>query len=37
MSRKKFHSALNARVGFSYLADLLEALVVSENQEVHAE
>ena len=37
ISRKKFHPALDARFGFSYLADLLEALMVNENQEVHAE
>ena len=36
-SRNKFHPALDARFGFSYLADLLEALMVSKNQEVHAE
>ena len=31
ISRKKFHPALNSRFGFSYLANLLEALMVSEN------
>ena len=37
ISRNKFHPALDARFGFSYLADLLEALMASGNQEVHAE
>ena len=37
MSRKKFHPALDARFCFSYVEDLLEALMVSESQEIHAE
>ena len=37
VGREKFHPALDARFGFSYLADLLEALMVSENEEVHTE
>ena len=37
ISRKKFHPALNARFGFSDLANLLEALMVGENEEVHTE
>ena len=37
ISRKKLYPALDARFGVSYLAGLLEALMVSENQEVHAE
>ena len=37
IGRKKFHPALNARFGFSDLANLLEALMVGENEEVHTE
>ena len=37
VGREKFHPTLDARFGFSYLADLLEALMVSENEEVHTE
>ena len=37
IGREKFHPALDARFGFSYLEDLLEALLVSGNEEVHTE
>ena len=37
IGRKKFHPALNARFGLSDLANLLEALMVGENEEVHTE
>ena len=37
VGREIFHPALDARFGFSYLADLLEALMISENEEVHTE
>ena len=37
IGRKKFHPALNARFGLSDLANLLEALIVGENEEVHTE
>ena len=37
VGREKFHPALDARFGFSYFAGLLEALMVSENEEVHTE
>ena len=37
IGREKFHPALDARFGFSYLADLLKAPMVSENEEVHTE
>ena len=37
IGRKKFHPALNARFGLSDLANLLEALMVGETEEVHTE
>ena len=37
IGRKKFHPALNARFGLSDLTNLLEALMVGENEEVHTE
>ena len=37
IGRKKFHPALNARFGFSDLANLLKALMVGGNEEVHTE
>ena len=37
IGREKVHPALDARFGFSYLADLLKALMVSKNEEVHTE
>ena len=37
IGRKEFHPALNARFGLSYLANLLEALMVGEDKEVNTE
>ena len=37
IGRKKFHPALNARFGLLDLTNLLEALMVGENEEVHTE
>ena len=37
IGRKRFNPALNARFGLSDLANLLEALMVGENEEVHTE
>ena len=34
---ENFNPALDTRFGFSSLADLLKALMVSENEEVHTE
>ena len=37
IGRKKFHPALNVQFGFSDFANLLEALMVGGNEEVHTE
>ena len=37
ISRRRFHPALDTRFGFSYLADLLETLMIGKNEEIRAE